>query len=686
VIPIPAYVVEYFLLGRTRREAVEHYTQDGGIVSDVWLRFARVPDVPQKVLVAPFLGVRAVDLGYCLHRCIDARRVPSVPQATGSVSPLENYVVATLYLDDLLRVVLPMTTWWHDKNLHLIHNKGTRSVGLLDEALERAIRIKLGKEGDELGLRKSVGETEDLYPDRRILLAAPLAGLIGVFRAAESDDKFFDELKDVDPRRRPDDLELFTTWVKNHAEAIATAARQELSRPFEPALLDLRARLHMDVTPDTDGVPPEMIQRVFLDRDATLADAQGNATIKADAAERVFDISCRPITWAVLDSGIAATHPAFQDRDPKASRGRAGGAMPTRIKGTFDFTLIREIRNFDLVASPKGTPERDAAISALVAKLQGLPGRPAAPDFIATAIANLNIIADQLENRIPPDWGLIETLVRRANDDDGASLCSDHGTHVAGILAADWRSDRSPASGQPEVLMLGVCPDINLYDLRVVHPSVENTEFAVLAALEFVQYLNTQSAAYGPIVHGVNISMSIPHDVRSYGCGATPVCVACDRLAHSGVVVVAAAGNRGWNEQESGFGSFSSSSITDPGNAEEVITVGATHRLKPHTYGVSYFSSRGPTGDGRVKPDLVAPGEGVRGPIRGDADDDLDGTSMAAPFVSGAAALLLARHPELIGKPARVKQILCSTATDLGRERYFQGHGLVDVLRALQSV
>jgi hypothetical protein len=59
---------------------------------------------------------------------------------------------------------------------------------------------------------------------------------------------------------------------------------------------------------------------------------------------------------------------------------------------------------------------------------------------------------------------------------------------------------------------------------------------------------------------------------------------------------------------------------------------------------------------------------------------------MAAPHVSGAAALLMARHRELLGMPRRIKKILCDTATDLGRERYFQGSGMVDVLRALQSV
>ena len=133
------------------------------------------------------------------------------------------------------------------------------------------------------------------------------------------------------------------------------------------------------------------------------------------------------------------------------------------------------------------------------------------------------------------------------------------------------------------------------------------------------------------------------------------------------------------------FDNYAAFSITDPGNAERVITVGSTHRYAPFTYGVSYFSSRGPTGDGRLKPDLVAPGERIHAPLPDSGWGCLDGTSMAAPHVSGAAAMLMARYPELIGRPDKIKRILCETATDLGRERNFQGHGMIDVLRALQS-
>ncbi len=187
----------------------------------------------------------------------------------------------------------------------------------------------------------------------------------------------------------------------------------------------------------------------------------------------------------------------------------------------------------------------------------------------------------------------------------------------------------------------------------------------------------------------MNISIDVPHEVSNFACGETPICREANRLVRSGVVVVAAAGNRGRAVYVTSSGKadegYRSISLADPGNAEHVITVGSTHRRHPHRFGVSYFSSRGPTGDGRAKPDIVAPGEKIRAPVPQDGTESFDGTSMAAPHVSGAAALLLERHRGLIGHPEEVKRILLDAATDLGRERYFQGHGMLDILRALQS-
>ena len=140
--------------------------------------------------------------------------------------------------------------------------------------------------------------------------------------------------------------------------------------------------------------------------------------------------------------------------------------------------------------------------------------------------------------------------------------------------------------------------------------------------------------------------------------------------------------------------------INDPGNSALAITVGSTHRNAPHAYGVSYFSSKGPTGDGRAKPDLVAPGERITSCAAADLTAVVGGavppdtavyvedtgTSMAAPHVSGAVAALLSVRREFIGQPEDVKNVFVDSATDLGRGREFQGGGLLDLMRALQKI
>lgn len=415
-----------------------------------------------------------------------------------------------------------------------------------------------------------------------------------------------------------------------------------------------------------EGIPrtaawPPRIWRVSLNRRVEQLGVSVE-TIKADAAQRVFAVSCKTLTWAVIDSGIDGSHPAFRDHSTPG--------FATRVDRAFDFSRMRELASYDVL--DRQTAE---ALVNTIAKEMVVP-REDAERWLK------QLQEDAFEGR-PYDWKNLSKLLETEPDKlrpDSTGRVEGHGTHVAGILAGDWRDG-------DKQLHTGVCPDLRLIDLRVIGQSVEATEFAVIAALEFVRWMNTRNRYIA--IHGVNLSIGLTQDKTNHACGRTPVCMACEATVASGVTVVAAAGNWGSHSFTTATGVFegyAGTSIADPGNAESVITVGATHRERPHEYGVSFFSSRGPTGDGRNKPDVVAPGERIDGPLPNLGYGRLDGTSMSAPHVSGVAALLMARHAELIGDPRRVKDIIVSTATDLGRERHFQGAGLVDALRALQSV
>src|SRR4249919_2423672 len=238
-----------------------------------------------------------------------------------------------------------------------------------------------------------------------------------------------------------------------------------------------------------------------------------------------------------------------------------------------------------------------------------------------------------------------------------------------------------------------MAPECNLVSLKVLDENGIGNASNLIAAIAHVQEIN----GYGRrlLIHGVNISIGYDFDPKWFACGQSPLCVEVDRLVKCGVVVVVAAGNTGYGAVNNGSSNAGLTvTINDPGNAELAITVGATHRDMPHVYGVSYFSSKGPTGDGRPKPDLLAPGERIlscqssgknaTGATNCYVEDT--GTSMSAPHVSGVIASFLSIRREFIGRPEQVKQLFLNSATDLKRERAFQGYGLVDLMRAIQSV
>jgi len=431
-------------------------------------------------------------------------------------------------------------------------------------------------------------------------------------------------------------------------------------------------------------VPP--LFSVSRNRAATLSLTDSVPTTKADAGRRLFSIDGSDITWAVFDTGIDARHLAFRKQDPASGRPVAQPFVEvrnrfinhTRVVATYDFTRFREVLASLSPGSQTNQADRRTRLEGISSTADN---RVLLPVELDTFLAE---VAEDLRRGRLLDWTVLGPLLRIPHTTESyVPPRHSHGTHVGGIIGGNMQA----ANGSDEVL--GMCPGISLYDIRVLNDQGEGNEFNILAAFQFIAWMNTQNDEQ--VIHGINLSFSMNHEVASFACGQTPVCASCNKLVANGVCVVTAAGNLGQAlfQQSEGRESmgFRVVNITDPGNAQDVITVGSAHRNRPHTYGVSYFSSKGPTGDGRVKPDLVAPGEKIVSSVIGDqATERMDGTSMAAPHVSGAAALLMARHRELIGNPLRVKQILCSTATDLGRERYFQGHGMLDVLRAIQSI
>lgn len=225
-----------------------------------------------------------------------------------------------------------------------------------------------------------------------------------------------------------------------------------------------------------------------------------------------------------------------------------------------------------------------------------------------------------------------------------------HGTHCAGIAAGAGSKYR------------GVAPGALIYAGKVLHDDGSGFMSEVIAGLEWAVQQHVR-------IISMSLGGSGPCD------GSDALSVACDAAVAQGVTVCVAAGNFGPG----------ASTVGPPGCARNVITIGAATKQG----GIASFSSRGPTSDGRVKPDVVFPGVDIvaaraQGTSMGTPVDALytraSGTSMATPHASGAAALLYEAFPTLT--PAQVKQRFMNAAVSLGADPNAQGKGLVDVYQA----
>ena len=245
---------------------------------------------------------------------------------------------------------------------------------------------------------------------------------------------------------------------------------------------------------------------------------------------------------------------------------------------------------------------------------------------------------------------------KERNDRDLRNLDTfGHGTHLAGLIAG-----RDPSTG-----FAGVAPGARLVSVKIAGADGETNLRRVLEALDWIRR-NHDAPGYN--IRVVNLSLS-SKTAESYK--TDPLDAAVESAYFHGIVVVAAAGNRGSDPDAVSYA---------PGNDPFAITVGAvddqgTKAASDDTY--ADWSSTGRTQDGFAKPDISAPGSRIVSTLApGSVYSTLcptcvvsgrylraGGTSMAAPMVAGAAALILERHPDWT--PDEVKSTLLGIARKL---------------------
>jgi serine protease AprX len=285
-----------------------------------------------------------------------------------------------------------------------------------------------------------------------------------------------------------------------------------------------------------------------------------------------------------------------------------------------------------------------------------------------------NLMASIIASNIPIDANggrILRQMSFNANSNTVNDIYG-HGTHVAGIIGGG--GDDSGG------VYAGIAPLVNLISLKVNDGTGLAYESDVVAALQWV-YDN--KSAYN--IRVVNLSLNTTTE-QSYN--VSPLDAACEILWFNGIVVVASAGNR-TPVSNSGYNTANAAPANDP----FIITVGASDEKGTPDRAddsLGLYSSSGTTSNGFVKPDIIAPGTNIYSvlskssswstdyPARLNSTGEyfrLSGTSMAAPMVTGAIALLLQDEPNLT--PDQVKYRLTHTGSTLGGYPYLDVYAVV---------
>lgn len=338
--------------------------------------------------------------------------------------------------------------------------------------------------------------------------------------------------------------------------------------------------------------------------------------------------------------GFAVKLPAKQAKALKAAKGVLNVTLNSKVRST-SFSPELLATNF-----PKTTGADQAWAAGITGKGVGV------------AIIDSGINGDIADFKNADGSSRVTNVI----SNPGATAAGDpvgHGTHVAGIVGGNSAFRTDGLAGK----YTGIAPEADLVAIKTADDAGNSTVLDVINALQFVvdhkDELNIK-------VVNLSVSSDTPGSYLT-----DPLNAAVEFAWHAGIVVVSAAGNRGDAADAVQYA---------PGNDPFVISVGATDEAEtpaPADDTLATFSSRGVTLDGFNKPDVVAPGAKIVAPLAaGSAFSQLapatsifeggqyiriGGTSMAAPVVAGAAALVLQAHPEL--NPDQVKELLTGRVT-----------------------
>ncbi|WP_130344655.1 S8 family serine peptidase [Herbihabitans rhizosphaerae] len=383
---------------------------------------------------------------------------------------------------------------------------------------------------------------------------------------------------------------------------------------------------------------------------------------------RLFNVSRLADTG--YDDAARRELPLIVSRQAGAARATVAGARQTVDLPRLDASAVLAERNttfWNSARTPSGTLASgidkiwlDGPVRATLDHSVPQIGAPEAWKAGHTGKGAAVAVLDTGLDATHPD---LAGAVTEAKDFTGSESGTDdkfgHGTHVASTVTGS-----GAAEGGKRV---GVAPDANLVVGKVLNDGGSGAESWIIAGMEW-------AAAKAKVVN-MSLGSSFPSD------GTDPMSTALNRITEqTGALFVVSAGNSGPSEE----------SLGSPGVADRALTVGAIDR----TDGLADFSSRGPRiGDNAIKPDITAPGVDIVaakakdaeiGDPVGDKYLKLSGTSMAAPHVAGAAAIVAAQHPDW--KVDQIKSALMASAKPNPALSVFQqGAGRVDVAAAVNA-